>query len=510
MRLATSAQMRTMDRVTIEQRGVPSALLMERAAAALAAEAEKMLPAGAGAVKRAAVFCGAGNNGGDGVAAARLLRAAGWQVDACLVGQREKMSADCAEMERRLIAGGGKLISFTENFAEMERCAMAADVIVDALFGIGLNAAIRGAGAEAVALMNRAPAPVLSADIASGISADTGEAFGDAVFADRTVTFTLPKAGHFVGDGALHSGTVVVAGIGIPQELVDGEDYPVRVTEPDEIRLPRRARDSHKGDYGRVYILGGSTGYAGAPVLAASAAARTGAGLITVGTPRAVWGIVAGKLLEPMPHPLPDNGAGQVVTAALEPVLAHLGHSDACLVGPGLGRGEETAVLVRRLLAQGNIPVVLDADGINALEGHIDVLDGRRDSLTVLTPHDGEFARLTGAPPGKDRLGAARAFARAHGCVLVLKGFRTVTAFPDGTAAVNTTGNPGMATGGSGDVLAGIILSLLGQGIPPAQAVPAAVYLHGKAGDSCARVLGEYGMLPSDIIRRLPFELISE
>ena len=265
-----------------------------------------------------------------------------------------------------------------------------------------------------------------------------------------------------------------------------------------------RARDSYKGDYGKVYILGGSVGYSGAPVFAARAAVRTGAGLVSLGVPAPLWPIAAAKLDEAMAHPLPSGKEGMLSLEATEETLRRLDTCDVCLIGPGLGRGNGVASVVRHILRSTHLPVVLDADGINALEGHIDVLDARGGSFTVLTPHDGEFVRIGGDLSGGDRLAAARSFAAEHGCALVLKGHRTIAAFPDGTAYINTTGNPGMAKGGSGDVLGGIIISLLGQGLTAREAIPMAVCLHGMAGDLCARELGEYGMTPSDMIERLP------
>lgn len=270
-----------------------------------------------------------------------------------------------------------------------------------------------------------------------------------------------------------------------------------------DIVLPRRSREAHKGDFGKVCILGGAVGYSGAPVLSAGAAVRTGAGLVTVLVPAPVWNVAAVKLTAAMPWPLPAGKEGALSEDAFAPALEKLGKADAVLIGPGLSRNEETARVVRRLLPKLEQPLVLDADGINALEGHIDVLDSRK-GLTVLTPHDGEFARMGGDLSAGDRVEAARAFAAAHHCVLVLKGHRTVTAFPDGEAFVNTSGNPGMAKGGSGDVLAGMLLALLGQGFPAKQAVVWGVYLHGAAGDACAARLGEYGMTPGDMIEAIP------
>lgn len=277
----------------------------------------------------------------------------------------------------------------------------------------------------------------------------------------------------------------------------------VRTVTGAEISLPRRPREAHKGTFGKVCILGGSVGYSGAPVFAAAAAVRTGSGLVTVLVPEPVWSVAAVKLTSAMPWPLPAGREGALSREALAPAMEKLERADAVLIGPGLSRNGETAQVIRALIPRIEAPLVLDADGINALEGHIDVLDSRK-GLTVLTPHDGEFARMGGDLSSGDRVEAARTFAAAHHCVLVLKGHRTVTAFPDGEAFVNTSGNPGMAKGGSGDVLAGMLLSLLGQGFPARQAVPWGVWFHGAAGDACAGRQGEYGMTPGDMIEAIP------
>ena len=259
--------------------------------------------------------------------------------------------------------------------------------------------------------------------------------------------------------------------------------------------LPVRDQDGHKGTFGKVHILAGSVGFTGAPALSSAAAVRTGSGLVHLWVPQEIWPVLAIKCQSAMPAPVPPFPA----------LLEKLDQGDGVLIGPGLGRSRKTDVRTCRLLQRVQTAVVLDADGINAVAEHIDVLDTTRGRVTVLTPHDGEFLRLTGGTPlGPDREAAAAAFARAHSCVLVLKGHRTITAFPDGETFVNTTGNPGMAKGGSGDVLAGMILSLLGQGLPPKQAVPAAVWLHGRAGDLAAEALGEYGMTPDDLLQQIP------
>ena len=263
--------------------------------------------------------------------------------------------------------------------------------------------------------------------------------------------------------------------------------------------LPVRDRDAHKGIFGKVHILAGSIGFTGAPCFAANAAVRTGSGLVFLSVPEEIWPVVAVKCNEAMPSPIPDYPA----------LREKMNGADACLIGPGLGRSKSTDARTVHLVKDLLPPLVLDADGINAVSVHIDALEARRDRLTVLTPHDGEFLRLTkGEPIGPDREAAALRFARRYGCVLVLKGHRTITAFTDGETFVNTTGNPGMAKGGSGDLLAGMILSLLGQGIPPKKAIPAAVWLHGKAGDLAANKLGEYGMTPTDLLSEIPYAIL--
>ncbi|MBE6972393.1 MAG: NAD(P)H-hydrate dehydratase [Ruminococcaceae bacterium] len=264
-------------------------------------------------------------------------------------------------------------------------------------------------------------------------------------------------------------------------------------------RLPVRARQAHKGDFGRVYVLGGSVGYTGAPVFAANAAVRTGSGLVFLGVPEAIWSVVAVKCNEAMPHPLDEDK---------NKVYERISACDAALIGPGLGQSDRAWGLVHDLVSRLEIPLVLDADGLNVLQGRTGLLTGRT-APTVITPHEGEFARLTGQPlPVSDRIGAARAFAEEYGCVVVLKGYQTVTAAPDGRVWVNTSGNPGMAKGGSGDVLAGMILSLIGQGFPAAESAAMAVWLHGRAGDFAAGELGEYAMTPTELLDFLPRALM--
>jgi len=545
--LATAVQMKELDRIAIEERGIPSLELMENAARKVAKRVHALLcregkyrPAGTSSLifmtrdgqpptaeeqaeidemqaiveskntsnqARIAVFCGPGNNGGDGIAAARLLLEMGNTVRCFLVGDRAKMTPDAKAMEEKLLAAGGVLEDFTPDDQTWRMWLSTCDCMVDALFGVGLNRAVSGDFLTAIQWMNRfrhRRCPIVACDIPSGLHADTGEVLGEAVRADVTVTFTFPKPGLYLNEGRAYSGDVEVADIGIPFELersIRRGAEPVSVLDGGTYVLPRRPRTAHKGDFGKIFILAGSEGYTGAPVLAANAAVRAGAGLVYLGVPRNIYPIAAVKCDEAMPFPLPEE---------YDKILEKARGCDVALIGPGLGRAQSTETLVHRLLIDLDIPVVLDADGINAVSEHIDILD-KRSAFTVLTPHDGEFQRLTGCKlPIRDRLGTAREFARAHGCILVLKGHATVTAAPDGTAWINASGNPGMARGGSGDVLAGMIAALLGQKhlfgphTHRPEIVAAAVYYHGQAGDRCAGELGEYGMTPTDMIAKVP------
>ncbi len=504
MKAATAEQMRRLDQVAIHQVGIPSLLLMERAAQGIVEQVLRLTAQQT--APRAVIFSGPGNNGGDGVATARLLLEAGIPTTAFLVGKREKMTQDTLSMTSLLQAAGGVLLDYDPEDTAQQAAIASATVFVDALFGIGLNSNIRGAAQSAIERMNDSSAPVVAADIASGIEADTGRLLGTATRAAVTVTFTLPKAGHYVGKGGLCTGRLVVHDIGIPQDLVEALETDVTVVDADLVRsfLPRRPADGHKGTFGKDYILAGSVGYTGAPVLAAAAAVRSGAGLVSLGVPQKIYQITAIKCNEAMPSPLPDDEAGRLSENALMPILQKLAESDVALLGPGLGRSPGITSLVRSILQTVRYPIVLDADGLNAISTQLSVLDQRRSCPTILTPHDGEFARLGGDLSDGDRLSAARAFAMTHGCLLVLKGHCTILTLPNGEAFLNTTGNDGMAKGGSGDILAGILLGLLGQEIHPVKAAVAGVWLHGRAGDLAAAAKGTYAMTPTDLLDYLP------
>lgn len=496
MKLANSAQMKAMDGFAIETLKIPSTLLMERAAEGLT---QAVLRAKEG---NTAVFCGSGNNGGDGVCCAAKLLLKGKRVRLFSVGRPEKRTPDFSEMLRRLRELGGDAEEYNPGDAEQLDYLKSCTVLVDAMLGTGLNAELRGRTLDAVKQINALPAYVIAADIPTGVSADTGRILGDAVRADETVTFTLAKTGQYSDPGSACCGKITVWDIGIPQELVDGLESDTFAVLPEEVSLPRRDPNGHKGDFGRDFILAGSMGYTGAPVMAAEAASRTGAGLVYLGVPDSVYAITAIKCLEVMPSPVPCDEDGLISWDARAYVREMLKKCNVCLAGPGMGQSYQLQSLMELLVGESEIPLILDADALNILAADPKVLKNAKGTV-VLTPHPGEFARL-GGNTENGRIEAARTFAKEYGVILVLKGHRTVTALPDGRVFLNTTGGPALAKGGSGDVLAGMITSLLGQGFAAEKAVPAAVFLHGLAGDICAERLGEYSVTAADLLAAIP------
>ncbi|MGI5978574.1 MAG: NAD(P)H-hydrate dehydratase [Oscillospiraceae bacterium] len=497
MRLTSANLMRQTDEKAVRDYGVPSTLLMTNAARALAEAAYSLLRENRSAV----VFCGSGNNGGDGIAAAVHLLSRGVDVRCYLVGERDKMSSDEKEMERRLLEAGGALTDFFPENEKIKAFTDGAGVLIDAIFGIGLTRAVTGKALAAIRLINASPAPVVSADLASGVEADTGRILGEAVHADVTVTFSMAKIGHFAEPGCTCRGELKVAPIGIPKELLKGAETNVFAVGPGDVTLPKRQEISHKGDYGKLLILGGSVGYTGAPALCAQAASRGGAGLVSLGVPAAIYPIEASRLYSPMPFPLACDESGKLTTDAQLEIVDRIAASDVCVLGCGLGRSEELSKLVRSVYRMSTKQLVVDADGLFAL-GNEETTLRMAHMPPIFTPHAGEFLRLGGTLTG-DRVTDARNFATSRQCILVLKGHRTVCAFPDGEVYIIDAGNAGMAKGGSGDVLAGLIGAMCCQ-LPLKRAVVTACWVHAHAGDLCAERFGEYAMLPTDILDAIP------
>ena len=506
MKITTAEEMRAIDRATTERFGVPSLTLMENAGSAIA----RFILQRYSEASRVAVICGKGNNGGDGFVVARKLHRAGRVVEVLLLGSRTELKGDALTMFERLPLRPIEVTSPQELEAESSRSLAHCELIVDAILGTGFRPPVAGLYANAIAAMNRSDKPIVAVDIPSGADSDamTPQSGEGIARADEIVTFTAPRPAHVFGN--LTRGPVLVAPIGSPPEAIVSS-LNLEVTTPRDFAalLAPRPRDSNKGMFGHVLIIGGSFGKSGAAGMAGMAALRAGAGLSTVATPARVLSSVASFAAELMTEPLAETAAGSIAMAAAESgrFLDLTKPMTVVAIGPGIGRDPETVQFVQEAVRQTKVPLVLDADGLNAFEGQTNLLDGRQRPL-VLTPHPGEMARLAGISikaVQSDRLNVARRFARDHHLVLVLKGDRTIIAFPDGSAWVNPTGNPGMATGGTGDILTGMTAGVIAQ-MPNdyARAAIAAVYLHGLAGDVAAERMGEHSLVATDLLNGLP------
>ena len=505
MKVATTEQMREMDRRAIQELGVPGLVLMENAGTAVARHTEAVLRhTGA---RRVHVVCGTGNNGGDGLVAVRHLAAMGVPVTYAIAGDPERMREDAAAN-----------LAMARSLGIPTAAAIPPDaVVVDALLGTGTGGAPRGAVAQAIEAILAAGRPVVAVDQPSGVDSDTGQVPGIAVTAEVTVTFGVPKPGLLLYPAARHVGRLVVDPIGMDWSKT-GLELSLRWFDSTDARLaaPRRAEDAHKGAFGHVLIIGGSAGMTGAPVLAARGALRGGAGLVTVSTPRSIQPVVASHLTEAMYAPAPEDG--RFTPQSLPSMSDALERATVICVGPGIGRHPATGEFVRLLLRECPLPAVVDADALWAIADAPEIV-AERPAATVLTPHPGEAARLLStetAAVQADRVQSARRLAARYRAVAILKGARTVvsdgTALPAATtagstpalpASIITTGNPGMATGGSGDVLTGLVGALMAQGVPAYDAACLAAYAHGRAGDLAAQRMGQTALAAGDIAETL-------
>jgi NAD(P)H-hydrate epimerase len=499
LRVLTAAQMRQAELEAEARHGMPSALLMENAGRGLAEVARSV----AGPEGRFTMLCGPGNNGGDGLVAARFLHEGGARVVVALVGDAAKLTVE-AKRNLAALKGFGVVPRALASLPELGP----GDVVVDALFGTGLSRAPAGTFSEAIGVISRwraAGAKVVAADVPSGLQSDTGEPFSLCVEADVTVAFGFLKPGQVLEPGASLCGRVRRVDIGMGGEAVKALSGPMLlVVEESDARgtLPVRRADSHKGTFGHVLVVAGSRGKTGAAALVAKAALRSGAGLVTVAARGDALDNIQAHSAEIMGTPL--EGSGPLGLADLDALVAAAEGKDSLVMGPGIPRGPETGALIRELLSRVEIPTVLDADALNAVADDLSVLR-RAKGPVVLTPHPGEMARLTGRTTKEvqaNRVYEARKVAFSLGVTLVLKGDRTLTADADERVFINTTGNPGMATGGSGDVLAGVCGALLAQGIGLPDAAWTAVYAHGLAGDLVAARRGQLGLIAGDLIEQ--------
>jgi ADP-dependent NAD(P)H-hydrate dehydratase / NAD(P)H-hydrate epimerase len=498
--LPDAAQQRALDEWTIGERGTPGIELMERAGAGLARLVAELAPAG-----RIVVVCGKGNNGGDGFVTARLLREQGREVNVLLLGEASELRGDARANYERLTGGS------VEGFGS-ERLA-GASAIVDALLGTGFQGAPREPVAAAIRAINevgeRERTVVVACDVPSGVDASTGEVEGEAVRAAATVTFNAGKPGLWIAPGKTHAGNVSVIDIGIPS---GGPAEPIvgLIDASVAALIPSRGADSTKFAAGSVLVCGGSTGLTGAPCLASEAAMRAGAGYVTACVPRSLNPIFEVRLLEVMTAPLDDQDGALGADAASE-VLERSKRVQAMVLGPGLGRANQTQKLARVLAARAEVPLLLDADGLNAHAGSIEAL-AERTAPTVLTPHAGELARLLGSDSRRVqefRLASAREAAALSGAIVVLKGDDTIVAEPGGFAAVSRGGAPALATAGTGDVLSGVIGAFLAKQMEPFAAACAGVLMHVTAGQIAAEQLGPEGVIARDVIEALPRALNS-
>jgi hydroxyethylthiazole kinase-like uncharacterized protein yjeF len=507
MKVVTAKQMQELDRLASSQYKIPTAQLMERAGEQLLAAVRAQFETLTG--KRIMIVAGKGNNGGDGLVLARLLRQHPCTVDTYLAVDESALNGLALDQWQRLRQAGGRIADQAGWTTEQVRkAATDADLVVDALLGTGLTKPVDGVYAELIGAMNEAGTPVLSVDLPSGINADTGAVMGVAVTAALTVTFALPKLGLLLHPGAARAGRVIIGDIGIPQAAVDQLALTVELITPDTTRraLTPRAPGQHKGDFGHLLVIAGSEGKMGAAAMCALGALRAGVGLVTVATPRSQNAIIQTLVMEAMSAPLAESSSHTLAEAARPDLLRLAAGKRAVALGPGLSLHPETQALVRALAPQLPCSLVIDADGLNAIAGH-ETATVTRQEPTVLTPHPGEMARLLGSTVGRvevDRPAAARETARRYRAWVVLKGAHTLLADPDGRLWINTTGNPGMATGGTGDVLTGVLGALLAQSLSLPNAATAAIYLHGLAGDLAARQTGEVGMIARDLIAHLP------
>ena len=515
-KISNARQMQSIDRKTINDFGISGALLMENAGLCVATKVRELFSG-----QRAVVLAGGGNNGGDGLVVARHLHNAGWKVKVFLSSKEQNLKGDPLVQYKAALHYGVEVGFFAE-FLERPGAVLGAhSVIVDALFGTGLTREITGIFADVISVVNNGHNQVIAVDIPSGISSDTGQVMGQAVRADYTVTFGLPKRGHFLYPGAEYTGKLFVEDIGFPGELLTGSELNVSLVGRVDVLplVPERRNYSHKGIYGHVLVVAGSRGKTGAALMTAQACMRSGAGLVTIGVPEGLASIFQSAVTEEMVLLLPDTGDGTLSEKSLSPMTRFLEEkADVVAIGPGIGTTPATIKIVTALVKKSPVPMVVDADGLNSMKAAPTLLRKAR-SPVILTPHPGEMARLYSFPEDakgprrkafsagdieRDRIGYAQAFSEEAGVHLVLKGTPTVIATPEGAAYLNTNGNPGMATAGTGDVLTGMISGILGQTKAPFQSCILGTYLHGLAGDLAAHEKGPHSLIASDIIEKIP------
>lgn len=508
MKLVTAEIMKKLDKITIENYGIPGITLMERAGSGAFALIEKYL---SGKAKNGiAIIAGGGNNGGDGFVVARHAREKGYRVDVYLLVHPDSLKGDALENYNRIrntikiekINDNASLNELVEKFKNY-------GVLVDAIFGTGFRGTVNGIYRTVITAMNESGARILAIDIPSGLNPDTGEVMGIAVKADLTATFGLPKIGQFLKDAREYTGIVEVVDIGIPEELIEKEETEGELFTISDIKkiVKQRRWNAHKGDFGHLLIIAGSPGKTGAAVLASEGALRAGAGLVSIAVPESLNPVFEVKTTEAMTIPVRDKKKGIFIEESLEDIKKALEGKDAVALGPGIGTRKETVSFVKKLLDIVSVPFVIDADGLNCLSNFPEKLTEMKVPV-VLTPHPGEMARLSGEKIEtikKERIKSAMEFSKKYKCILLLKGAHSVVSDKGVRWSINPTGNPGMATGGMGDVLTGIVGSFLAQGLNPYDSARLGAFIHGWTGDELAREYGHYGYKASELSDKIPY-----
>ncbi len=511
MKVATAELMRKLDQRAISEYGIPGMVLMENAARGVVSALFRSFPELL--TLRVGVLAGRGNNGGDGLAVARYLTNRGIPCRIFLLAAQEEIKGDAGanlEILKRMGVAVQEILNLRE-WEEQKPLVDSADLLLDGIFGTGLKGPVEGFFREIIEFVNSLKKPVVAIDIPSGLDADSGQVLGACIQARVTVTFGLAKRGLLVQPGAQAAGKVEVVDISLPRPALEGEKIRDHLVEGADFfpYLSPRKPDAHKGQFGHLFVLAGSPGKTGAAALVSQAALRVGAGLITLGVPESLNSILEEKLTEVMTEPLPETREKTLALSAQQRVFELCSRKTALALGPGLSLNPETVRLVQQVVKKSPLPMVIDADGLSALAGKSELLRKSQKEL-ILTPHPGEMARLTGISieeVQRDRIEAARGFATKQGVILVLKGNRSLVASPAGEVFINPTGNPGMASGGMGDVLTGMIGGFLAQGIPALEAAKLGVYLHGLAGDYAVFLKGERGIAATDLVDLAPTAL---
>jgi NAD(P)H-hydrate epimerase len=508
MKVVIAKEMQNIDRKAIEEYGLPGIVLMENAGNGVVSSLLKRFPDIQN--KKVGVFAGKGNNGGDGLAITRLLTDKGIATVVYLLSKKDMLKGDAKTNLEKAEEMGVKIFEITslDDFKAVKDNILKNDIFIDAIFGTGLNSGVKGYYADVIRFINSSGKFILSIDIPSGLSSDTGEIIGEHIKAGMTVSLCLPKIGEIMYPAAEYAGDLEVVDIGIPESIINKEDIKINLIEERYIvkMLPKRRPDTHKGTYGHLVVIAGSRGKGGAAALSSLSALRAGAGLVTLALPECLNVSFEAAIPEVMTLPLPDTDEGTINESAFDMLIEFLEGKSAVLIGPGITTNHSTSSLIKNLIKKLSCPMLIDADGLNIVADEIKLLKGKK-SPVIVTPHPGEMAKLLNTTSKKvqgDRIGAGRRLATKYGIYVILKGARTIIATPDGDVYINPTGNPGMATAGTGDVLSGIIAGFLCQGLSAKDSSILGVYLHGMAGDISASNLSQTALIASDLIRALP------